>query len=118
MRAVGTKLRLNSAYHPQMDGQTKWLNQCFEVYLRCVAHEKPKTWAKWLTTAEWLYNTFYHTSLQMSPFQALYGYILPHYSDTVDLNLASQLVEKFLKEREEAIQIILQNLLKAQSRTK
>lgn len=60
----------------------------------------------------------HHTSLQMSSFQALNGYKPPHFSDTVDLHPASQSVEEFLREREQAVGIIRQNLLKAQSRTK
>ena len=36
-RALGTKLRLSSTYHPQTDGQTEWTIQSFEDLLRaCV----------------------------------------------------------------------------------
>jgi hypothetical protein len=38
---------------------------------------EPKKWSSWLSPAEWWYNTNYHTSLQITPFKALYGYAPP-----------------------------------------
>lgn len=44
-----------------------------ECYLRCYASHQPPDWMKWLPWAEWWYNTTYHSSIKMTPFQALYS---------------------------------------------
>ena len=56
-RLLGTELRMYSAYHLQTDGQTEVVNKCLETYLRCMIGERSKDWGKWLSLAEWWYNT-------------------------------------------------------------
>jgi Chromo (CHRromatin Organisation MOdifier) domain len=68
---------LSTSYHPQTDGQSERLNQCVETYLRCMVFEEPRKWVKWLPLAEWWYNTNFHTSIKLTPFEALYGYSPP-----------------------------------------
>ena len=77
-KLLGTKLHYSSSYHPQSDGQSERVNQCLETYLRCMCIEHPTQWSVWLSTAEFWYNTNFHTSLQLSPFEALYGYKPTH----------------------------------------
>ncbi|GKB76934.1 retrotransposon-related protein [Tanacetum coccineum] len=60
-------------YHPQSDGQTEVVNRCLKTYLRCMTGEKPKEWSKWLSLAEYWYNTNFHTSIQTTPYEAVYG---------------------------------------------
>ena len=73
LKLSGTKLRMTFAYHPQSDGQTEVVNRCIEQYLRCFVHHKPRHWNSLLPWAEYWYNTTYHSSTGMTPFQALYG---------------------------------------------
>jgi hypothetical protein len=68
-----TKLIRSSAYHPQTDGQIERVNQILEDMLRaCIIHYGT-SWDKCLALAEFSYNNSYHSSIQMAPFEALYG---------------------------------------------
>ncbi|XP_072066724.1 uncharacterized protein [Arachis hypogaea] len=79
----GTKLHYSTAYHPQSDSQTEVvMNRTLEQYLRIFTHFYPQNWSCYLSWAELCYNSFYHSSLEMSPHEALYGFsmrILPSY---------------------------------------
>lgn len=104
--------------NPQTDGQTERVNQCLENYLRCMAFNQPKKWHSWLSYAEWWYNTSFHTSLKMTPFQALYGFPPPlvaeRYLPIDDTDSASISAAQ----REVTAQPIKDNLIKAQARMK
>jgi len=69
----GNHLNMSSAYHPQTDGQTKIINKCLETYLRCFASAQPVHWVRWIPLAEWWYNTSYHSTSKMTPYEAMYG---------------------------------------------
>jgi len=71
--ALGTKLRLSSAYHPQTDGQTKRTIQSLEYLLRACVLEQGVSWVECLPLIECTYNNSFHSSIRMAPFEALYG---------------------------------------------
>lgn len=103
-KLMGTKLHQSTAYHPQSNGQTEIVNKSLETYLRCYSSAFPKQWPKWLPMAEYWYNTTYHTSTRMCPFQVLYGYQPPrllHYVASKEHNID---VRKELQKREEIMQ--------------
>ena len=79
-KALKVELRFSSAYHPQSDGETERVNQCMESYVRCMTFQEPKKWMSWLSLAEFWYNTSFHTALNITPFQALYGFPPPQIS--------------------------------------
>ncbi|XP_027344923.1 uncharacterized protein LOC113857349 [Abrus precatorius] len=72
-RALGTKLRLSSTYHPQTDSQTEQTIQSLEDLLRACVLEQQGTWEECLSLVEFTYNNSYHASIEMAPFKALYG---------------------------------------------
>lgn len=79
-KTVGTKVCISSSYHPQTDGQTERLNRCLENYLRCMCSSYPRRWLTWLALAQWWYNSNFHTALNTTPFQALFGFAPPQYN--------------------------------------
>jgi hypothetical protein len=70
---MDTKLNFSSAYHPQMDGQIERTNQILEDMLRAYALKYGKSWDKSLPYAEFSYNNSYQDSIEMAPYEALYG---------------------------------------------
>ncbi|GJX05300.1 ty3-gypsy retrotransposon protein [Tanacetum coccineum] len=65
----GTQLNHSTAYHPQSDGQTEVVNRGLEQYLRAMAMDHPTRWVRFLPWAEYCYNTTYHSSIKMTPYQ-------------------------------------------------
>lgn len=113
-----TQLQMSTAYHPQTDGQTERVNQCLEMYLRCMTQANPKKWSHWIHLAEFWYNTNYHTSLGCSPHKALFG-VDPHYSQVPDLTLATLPdVVDVQTERQHLSEFLQQQLTRAQLRMK
>jgi transposase InsO family protein len=71
--SMDTKLNFSSAYHPQTDGQTERTNQILEDMLRACVLKYGKSWDKSLPYTELSYNNIYQASIEMAPFDALYG---------------------------------------------
>ena len=70
---MGTKLNFSSAYHPQIDGQTKVVNRSLGNLLRSLAGNKPKQWDLALSQAEFAYSRSKNRTTQLSPFEIVYG---------------------------------------------
>ncbi|KAL4378458.1 hypothetical protein GQ457_02G023120 [Hibiscus cannabinus] len=71
--ALGSRLNFSTSYHPQTDGQPKWVIQVLEDMLRCCIIDFQGTWEKQLPLVEFVYNNSYQASIQMAPYEALYG---------------------------------------------
>ena len=72
-QALGTKLHLSSAYHPQTDGQSKRTIQSLEDLLRACVLENFDSWDRCLPLIEFTYNNSFHSSIGMTSYEALYG---------------------------------------------
>jgi hypothetical protein len=68
-----TNLNFSIAYHPESDGKTERVNRVIEYMLRMYVMDKPSKWEDYLHLVEFAYNNGYQASLKMSPFEALYG---------------------------------------------
>ncbi|WVZ89790.1 hypothetical protein U9M48_036149 [Paspalum notatum var. saurae] len=116
--ALGTTSIHSSAYHPQTSGQVERVNQILEDMLRACALTYSTKWDECLPLAEFTYNNSYQKSLEMAPFEALYGrrcrtplnWSEPGERVTFGPDLVTQ--------AEEQVRLIHNNLKRAQSRQK
>ncbi|GJS45671.1 reverse transcriptase domain-containing protein [Tanacetum coccineum] len=72
-KALGTRLDMSTAYHPQTDGQSEHTIQKLKNMLRACTIDFGGSWDTHLSLAEFFYNNSYHTSIRCAPFKALYG---------------------------------------------
>ena len=72
-RAMGTQLRMSIAFHPQTDGQSKRTIQVLIDMLRACVLDLNGSWEEHLLLVEFTYNNSYQASIQMAPYEALYG---------------------------------------------
>nr|GEU83138.1 reverse transcriptase domain-containing protein [Tanacetum cinerariifolium] len=72
-KALGTRLDMSTAYHPETDGQSKRTIQTLKDMLRACVIEFGNGWVKHLPLVEFSYKNSYHASIKAAPFEALYG---------------------------------------------
>ncbi|GKA57375.1 putative reverse transcriptase domain-containing protein [Tanacetum coccineum] len=72
-KALGTKLNMSTAYHPETDGQSERTIQTLEDMLRACVMDFGGSWDTHLPLVEFSYNNSYHKSIKCAPFEALYG---------------------------------------------
>jgi hypothetical protein len=71
--AMGTKLDMSVAFHPQTDGQSERTIQTLEDMLHAYVLSWKGNWEDHLALAEFTYNNSYHASIKMTPYESLYG---------------------------------------------
>eukprot|EP00253_Pinus_taeda_P025875 PITA_25875 len=86
--------------------------------LRAYVMQQPTKWEDYLHLVEFAYNNGYHTSLQMSPFEVLYGRKCPIPSSWGGPEDRLMLGLEMLKEMEEMVKKVRSNLKAAQDRKK
>nr|GEU95206.1 putative reverse transcriptase domain-containing protein [Tanacetum cinerariifolium] len=72
-KALGTRLDMNTTYHPKTDGQSERTIQTLEDMLRACVIYFEKSWDIHLPLVDFSYNNSYHTSIKAAQFEALYG---------------------------------------------
>lgn len=90
---------MSSAYQPQIDGQTEVLNHYLEDYLWCFAGDNPRQWSQFLPWVEWHYNSLWHSTIKMSPFEAVFDRLPPSLADYLSATLTVASVDEILTDR-------------------
>ena len=70
---MGTRLDFSIAFHPRKNGQSERTIQTLEDMLRMCVMDLGGSWDDHLPLVEFAYNNSYHNSIEMTPYEALYG---------------------------------------------
>ena len=68
------KQKLSTAFHPQMDGQTKKQNSTMKAYLQAFVNFEQNDWTRFLSIAEVAYNNTKNASTGHTSFERNYRY--------------------------------------------
>ena len=71
--ALGTRLNFSTTFHPQTDGQSERVIQILEDMLRSCAINYEGSWDRHIPLVEFVYNNSFQSSIEMEPYEALYG---------------------------------------------
>ena len=70
---MGTQLMISTSFHQQTDGQSEITIQVLEDMVRSCVLDHKGSWEEHLPLVEFSYNNSYQASIQMAPYEALYG---------------------------------------------
>jgi hypothetical protein len=91
------------------------VNKCLETYLCCFSSDKQHQWVQWLPLEEWWYNTSYHTTTKMTPYEMVYGQQPPTVTSYLPGTSKVQAIDKLLQGREATLVALKDNLHMAQN---
>ncbi|XP_016747280.1 uncharacterized protein [Gossypium hirsutum] len=80
--------------------------------------ETPTQWSYWLPLAEWWYNSSFHSSIQLTPYEALYDQTPPTHVPYLVGATSVAVVDRSLQAREAARKLLHSCLKRAQTRMK
>ena len=116
-KAMVTRLTMSTAFHPQTDSQSERTIQVLEDMLRaCVLDQG--SWKEHLPLVEFAYNNSYQVSIQMTPYEALYGRPCRSPLCWTEMEESSITGPDLIRDTSENVSLIQQRLLMAQSRHK
>ena len=109
---MGTTLHYRSAYHPQTERTIHTL----EDLLRLCMLDFGGSWEEHLALVEFSYNNSYQDSIQMAPFEALYGRACRTPTCWDEVGVRQLLGPELIAQTNEKVQVVRQHLKAAQDR--
>ena len=74
-------------YHPQTDSQSERSNQWLEQYLCIYGNFQQNDWVQYLPLAQYVYNTWPSSTMGMTPFELLMGFMPRIHDVSKQMNL-------------------------------
>ena len=115
-KAIGTRLTMSTSFHPQTDDQSERTIQVLEDMLRACVLDHQGSWEEHLPLVEFAYNNSYQASIQMAPYEALYGRPCKSSLCWTEVGESSITGPDLIRDTSEKVSLIRQRLLTAQSR--
>ena len=106
---------MSTTFHPQTDGQSERTIQVLEVMLPACVINFGARWDRHLPLVEFAYNNSYHSSIQMAPFEALYGRLCRSPIGWFDSAEMDSLDTDLLRDAMDQVRMIQYRLLTTQS---
>ncbi|WMV29710.1 hypothetical protein MTR67_023095 [Solanum verrucosum] len=117
LKGLGTKVKLSTTFHPQIDGQAERTIQTLEDMLRDSVIDFKGNWDDYLPLIEFAYNNSYHSSIGMAPL-ALYGRRCRSPIGWFEVGEVALIGPELFHEAIEKIRLIRERFRTAQSRQK
>ena len=117
-KAMGTRLTMSITFHPQTDGQFERTIQVLEDMLRACVRDHKGSWEEHSPLVEFAYNNSYQVSIQMAPYEALYGRPCRSPLCWTEVGESSITGPDLIRDTSEKVSMIRQRLLMDQSRQK
>jgi len=70
---MGSKLKMSTSFHPQIDGQIEKVNLVIQQFLKNYVAANQQDWVDHLELAEFCYNNSEHSTTGSTPFQMVTG---------------------------------------------
>ena len=110
---MGTRLTMNTTFHPQTDGQSEWTIQVLEDMQRACVLDHKGSWEEHLPLVEIAYNNSYQANVQMAAYEALYGRPCRSPICWTEMGESSITGPDLIRDTSEKVSLIRQRLLTA-----
>ena len=117
-KAMGTRLTMSTAFHAQTDGQSERTIHVLEDLLQAWVLDHNGSWEEHFPLVEFAYNNSYQASIQMAPYEVLYGRPCRSTICWTEVGESSIIGPDLIRDTSEKVSLILQRLLTVQSRQK
>ena len=117
-KAMGTWLTMSTTFHPQTDGHSERTIQLLKDMLQACVLDYQGSWEEHLPLVEFAYNNSYQESIQMAPYEALYGRPCRSPLCWTEVGESSITGLDLIRDTSEKVSLIQQRLLMSQSRQK
>ena len=107
---------MSTAFHPHIDGQLERTIHVLEDTLQACVLDFKGSWEEHLPLVEFAYNNSYQASIQMAPYEDLYGRPCQSPICWTEVGESSIICLDLIRDTYEKVSLIQKRLLTAQSR--